>query len=216
MRNRYSQQLAQLDRDLIAMGGMCETSIALAQQALFKDESLVGRLDEMDMAIHQQEDGIEKLCLQLLLQQQPVAGDLRIISAALKMITDMERIGHQAADMGEIIAAGHIRVADDRLGLKPMALAAATMVTASIDAFVRRDLPAASQVIADDETLDAYFIRVQDALAVSLAAAPDAGRRILDLLLIAKYFERIGDHAVNIAQWVVFSITGEHKDGDIS
>ena len=151
------------------------------------------------------------LCLKLLLQQQPVARDLRQISAALKMITDMERIGDQADDISEIIIYLGGRTAEHDDLLRSMARATIKMVTESVDAYVKHDTILAEKVIADDDTVDDYFEQVKRALIGKIAANPDDGEYALDLLMIAKYFERIGDHAVNIAEWVIFSITGVHN-----
>ena len=212
MRSRFDEQLALLNRELIEMGSLCEEVIALASRALTKgDRELAAKVAPLDEEIDQKERTIESLCLKLLLQQQPVARDLRQISAALKMITDMERIGDQADDISEIIiylggrTAGH----DDLL--RSMARATIKMVTESVDAYVKHDTILAEKVIADDDTVDDYFEQVKRALIGKIEANPDDGEYALDLLMIAKYFERIGDHAVNIAEWVIFSITGVHN-----
>ena len=154
---------------------------------------------------------IESLCLKLLLQQQPVAKDLRLISAALKMITDMERIGDQASDISEIIQFLGGRTGAECEDISLMAQAAIKMVTDSIDAFVKKDLDLAQAVIAHDDVVDDYFDKVKASLITMIAKIPEDGEYALDLLMIAKYFERIGDHAVNIAEWVEFSVTGVHK-----
>ena len=150
--------------------------------------------------------------MKLLLQQQPVAGDLRKISAALRMITDMERIGDQAEDISEMIGFLGSRQAENADLLRDMAEAAIGMVTGSVDAFVRSDLALAEKVVRDDDIVDDYFDKVKHKLIEKIAKAPDDGEYALDLLMIAKYFERIGDHAVNIAEWVIFSVTGVHKE----
>ena len=185
MRSRFDEQLALLNRELIEMGALCEEVIALSAQALTEGNAeLAARVAPLDQEIDRKEREIESLCLKLLLQQQPVAKDLRQISAALKMITDMERIGDQAGDIAE-----------------------------SVDAYVKHDTVLADQVIAEDDTVDDYFARVKKDLIKRIAQDPDDGEFALDLLMIAKYFERIGDHATNIAEWVIFSVTGEHKEG---
>ena len=158
------------------------------------------------------EHTIESLCLRLLLQQQPVARDLRQISAALKMITDMERIGDQAADIAEIITFLGGRSGGECEYISLMAKSAIKMVTESVDAFVKRDLELANTAIRHDDIVDDYFKKVKSSLIKMIADKPDDGEYALDLLMIAKYFERIGDHAVNIAEWVVFSVTGSHKE----
>ena len=212
MRSRFDEQLAQLERELIEMGALCEESIALAAKSL-GDGSLARQVASLDTEIDRKERDIESLCLKLLLQQQPVARDLRQISAALKMITDMERIGDQAEDIGEIITFLGGRGAENSNLLREMARSTIKMVTESVDAYVKHDTALADQVIAEDDTVDDYFARVKKDLIKRIAQDPDDGEFALDLLMIAKYFERIGDHATNIAEWVIFSVTGEHKEG---
>ena len=212
MRSRFDEQLAQLERELIEMGALCEESIALAAKSL-GDGSLARQVAPLDTEIDRKERDIESLCLKLLLQQQPVARDLRQISAALKMITDMERIGDQAQDIAEIVTFLKGRTAEHDDMLCQMARATISMVTESVDAFVKHDTIKAEAVLAADDTVDAYFEQVKHALIGRIAADPADGEYALDLLMIAKYFERIGDHATNIAEWVIFSITGRHKEG---
>ncbi len=212
MRSRFDEQLALLNRELIEMGALCEEVIALASKALTEqDTALARRVAPLDTEIDQKERTIESMCLKLLLQQQPVARDLRQISAALKMITDMERIGDQAEDIAEIVTFldGHTAENDDLL--REMAKAVIKMVTESVDAYVRRDTALAEKVIADDDTVDRYFDDIKHRLIGSIARDTDGGEYALDVLMIAKYFERIGDHATNIAEWVIFSITGVHN-----
>ncbi len=213
MRSRFDEQLARLKHELIEMGALCEEVIALAAKALNEgDRRLAEKVAPIDSEIDQKERDIESLCLKLLLQQQPVAGDLRKISAALRMITDMERIGDQAEDISEMIGFLGSRQAENADLLRDMAEAAIGMVTGSVDAFVRSDLALAEKVVRDDDIVDDYFDKVKHKLIEKIAKAPDDGEYALDLLMIAKYFERIGDHAVNIAEWVIFSVTGVHKE----
>ena len=214
MRNRFDQQLAQLNHEMIEMGALCEEVIALSSRALTEGNvTLAAKVAPLDSEIDHKEREIENLCLKLLLQQQPVARDLRQISAALKMITDMERIGDQAEDIAEIVGfLGGRRAENDGL-LKKMAEAVIQMVTESVDAYVKCDIILAKTVLAADDTVDDYFARVKKDLIKRIAQDPDDGEFALDLLMIAKYFERIGDHATNIAEWVIFSVTGEHKEG---
>ena len=214
MRHYFDEQLLQLNKELIEMGALCEEVIALAAKALAEDDkALAKRVAPLDAEIDRKERTIESLCLKLLLQQQPVARDLRQVSAALKMITDMERIGDQAEDIAEIICLlEHPAFGRDAL-LQEMARAAIGMVTQSVDAFVKRDVALAEKVVADDDTVDRYFDRIKAQLIRAVAENPTDGENTLDLLIIAKYFERIGDHAVNIAEWVIFSVTGMHKEG---
>lgn len=214
MRSRFDEQLALLNRELIEMGALCEEVIALSAQALTEGNAeLAARVAPLDQEIDRKEREIEPLCLKLLLQQQPVAKDLRQISAALKMITDMERIGDQAEDIAEIITFLGGRGAENSNLLREMARSTIKMVTESVDAYVKHDTALADQVIAEDDTVDDYFARVKKDLIKRIAQDPDDGEFALDLLMIAKYFERIGDHATNIAEWVIFSVTGEHKEG---
>lgn len=212
MRNRFDEQLALLNKMLIEMGALCENVISLSAKALIDgDVELAKKVGPIDEEIDQMERDIESICLKLLLQQQPVARDLRQISAALKMITDMERIGDQADDIAEIITFLNGRTREECTDIRLMAEATIKMVTDSIDAFVKRDITIAEAVISHDDTVDSYFDRIKQSLIGMIAENSADGEYAIDLLMIAKYFERIGDHAVNIAEWVLFSITGEHK-----
>ena len=213
MRSRFDEQLAILNRELIDMGALCEEAIALAAKALTdKDKTMAAKVAAMDAEIDQKERNIESMCLKLLLQQQPVARDLRQISAALKMITDMERIGDQAEDISEIVITLDGRYAENSALLKGMAESAIQMVTESVDAYVKRDTALAQHVIKMDDIVDDYFDQVKAELISKIAGEPADGEYALDLLMIAKYLERIGDHAVNIAEWVIFSVTGKHGE----
>ena len=214
MRSRFDEQLALLNKEMIEMGALCEEVIALASKALTEaDPELAKKVAPLDAEIDQKERTVESLCLKLLLQQQPVARDLRQISAALKMITDMERIGDQAADIAEIIPFFLSHNTFDCTLVCRMAQQASSMVTQSVDAFVRRDVYLARSVAGQDDLVDEDFTAVKQALIAAIAREPGQGEVALDLLMIAKYFERIGDHATNIAEWVIFSVTGEHKEG---
>jgi len=212
MRSRFDTQLDQLNKELIMMGSLIETAINNAIKALVEqNKDLARKIIRGDREVDEKEKEIENLCLKLLLQQQPVARDLRLISAALKMITDMERIGDQAADISEIA----VYLADGpfikKLETIPqMAEETIKMVSDSIDAFIRRDLDLAEAVIAADDVVDDLFVTVKEDLFQLIRENPDNGAQALDLLMIAKYLERIGDHATNIAEWVRFSITGRH------
>ena len=213
MRSRFDEQLAILNRELIEMGALCEEAIALAAKALTdKDKTMAAKVAAMDAEIDQKERNIESMCLKLLLQQQPVARDLRQISAALKMITDMERIGDQAEDISEIVITLDGRYAENSALLKGMAESTIQMVTESVDAYVKRDTALAQQVIKMDDIVDDYFDQVKAELISKIAGEPADGEYALDLLMIAKYLERIGDQAVNIAEWVIFSVTGRHGE----
>lgn len=194
------------------MGAECENIISLAVNALLEgDVSGAKRAKEQGHSIDQLEREIESVCLKLLLQQQPVAKDLRVISAALKMITDMERIGDQAEDIAEIIGFLNGRTGRECHDIRLMAEATIKMVTDSIDAYVKQDLQLAKSVSDYDDVVDDAFDRVKQTLIRMITENTADGEYALDLLMIAKYFERIGDHAVNIAEWVEFSVTGVHK-----
>ena len=213
MRNRLDEQLFELNREIIEMGALCEEVIASAAKALSTgDVELARKVRENGAAIDQLERDVESRCMKLLLHQQPVARDLRLISAALKMITDMERIGDQAEDIAEIVLFlnGHTMQGVERI--EDMARETITMVTGSVDAFVKKDVALAKQVISHDDTVDALFSEIKCAIIKLLAANSADGEFALDLLMIAKYFERIGDHATNIAEWVIYSVTGAHKE----
>ena len=213
MRNRFDQQLEKLNVELVTMGALCEDALTYAIKALFDRESdMAERAEEAEKQIDQMEREIESICMRLLLQQQPVARDLRVISSALKMIGDMERIGDQAADIAEIVKYLKEDDVPNLRHLREMSDFAAGMVTASINSFVRQDLDLAKKVILDDDVVDGYFEKVKEALIGLIADGDIDGAFLLDILMIAKFIERIGDHATNIAEWVVYSITGEHPE----
>lgn len=215
MRNRFDRQLEELHVELIEMGSMCEDVIRKTSKLLQSGDAKVAKeIRREDSNIDEQERLVESLCLKLLLQQQPVAKDLRKVSAALKMITDMERIGDQASDIAEIIETTDFSVPTNDVKLAKMAETTIAMVTESIDAYVKQDLELVREVIARDDEVDDLFLEVRQEIADDMVEAGDP-MSSLDLLMIAKYFERIGDHATNIAEWVEFSITGTHKDADI-
>lgn len=216
MRTRFDEQLRQLKIELIRMGSLCEEAISISAKVLEGDiKAPVERVFSLEHEIDQLEHDIETRCMRMLLQQQPVAKDLRVISAALKMISDMERIGDQAADIAELTG----YVADtiqqqNRLHITKMARAAVGMVTESVEAFVQGDLQLVQKVIQGDDAVDELFLRVRQELVQALKDESGKPNAILDLLMIAKYFERIGDHAVNVAEWVEYSITGVHKSSE--
>ena len=213
MRSRFDEQLTLLSRELIEMGALCEKVISMASRALMDgDATLARRVAPLDSEIDHKERSIESMCLKLLLQQQPVARDLRQISAALKMITDMERIGDQAEDISEIVQFLNGRTVENADLLQEMSRAVIKMVTESVDAYVKHDIMLAEKVVKDDDVVDSCFTTVKHKLIDAIAANPSDGEYALDLMMIAKYFERIGDHAVNIAEWVIFSVTGVHKE----
>ena len=214
MRNKFDMQLELLNEQLIHMGELCEVAINRATDAL-KEGSIekAHAVRVADEEIDQMEKDIERLCLKLLLQQQPVARDLRSISTALKIVTDMERIGDQAADIADISM--HLRSADVAViasHLEEMAREAVDMVHSSIDAFVRTDVELAKKTIAQDDAVDALFIKVRDDVTQRIRADAAKADEAIDVMMVAKYLERIGDHAVNICEWVEFYTTGEHKN----
>lgn len=212
MRNRYQEQLEQLHVELIQMGAQCERAIAAAEKTLkLPSDALVSDVHKAEAEIDQKERDIESLCMKMLLRQQPVAGDLRLISSALKMISDMERIGDQACDIADIARMIEDRSLLDELPIRDMAQAAIHMLTDAVDAFVRHDVELARKVMAADDVVDESFNKIKEKLIAMLSQDSSKGETCLDYLMIAKYYERIGDHAVNIAEWVEYSITGEHK-----
>lgn len=212
MRSKFDEQLEQLHKELIQMGALCENAIAMAAKALAEGNAkIAGKVPELSEEIDQKERDIEAMCMKLLLQQQPVAKDLRVISSALKMVTDMERIGDNSGDIAEIVTMANISAADDTLSIQDMARATIKMVTDSIDAFVKQDVKLATSVIAYDDVVDGYFDEIKTNLIAKFGNNETDGETVLDLLMIAKYFERMGDHAAEIAKWVLFSITGNKK-----
>ena len=217
MRSRFDEQLDRLNTELIEMGTMVEYAIENAARALVdRNLDLAREIIAFDRQTDEKENEIEALCLKLLLQQQPVARDLRLISAALKMITDMERIGDQAADIAEIVVmlngASYIKRMEH---IPEMARETIWMVRSAIDAFVNRDLEVAKAVIDHDDVVDDLFSGIRGRLIALIGEDAKNGEQALDLLMIAKYLERIGDHATNIAEWVEFSITGTHRSEDV-
>ena len=215
MRNKFDEQLERLHVELIQMGALCEEAISAASEALLKgDRDLAQAAIQAEREIDQKERDVESLCLKLLLQQQPVAKDLREISAALKMISDLERIGDQAADIAELTRFVRLPDGSGLLHIADMARAVIAMVTDSVDSFVRRDLTLAHSVCAADDRVDELFDQVKEELIAFIAADAAAGEQGLDLLMVAKYLERIGDHATNVAEWVEYSITGVHPSNN--
>ena len=213
MRNRFDEQLHTLNHELLEMGALIERAIRSATDVLVKqDVEAALQAIAADKEVNQAERDIESLCLKLLLQQQPVARDLRLISSALKMITDMERIGDQASDIAELVI--YLSKEPYRKELKhlpQMAENAIRMVTGALDAYVRKDVALAQEVMAMDDAIDALFVTVKDELIALIRNDASAGSQAIDLLMIAKYYERIGDHAQNIAEWVEYALTGRHK-----
>ena len=208
MRNKFDEQLAHLNDELTTMGALCEEAISGCVKYLTEGgDDMCDTALEADRQIDQKERDIERLCMRLLLQQQPVATDLRVISSALKMISDMERIGDQATDITEIVK--HIKGSApvSKTHITEMARATIKMVTDSVESFVKKDISLAKSVIGQDDAVDALFDKVKNELIEAVREGKDSAETLIDLLMIAKYFERIGDHAENIAEWVIYSIT---------
>ena len=211
VRSRFDLQLEQLDVEMIKMGALCEEAINASMKAFLENDDAAARIaTEKESEIDRKERDIEALCMRLLLQQQPVARDLRLISSALKMISDMERIGDQAADIAEITQFLKDNDTKSKVHIKDMAAAAIKMVTESVDSFVNKDLKLAKSVMEYDDVLDNLFVEVKQEITDLISKDKANGELCIDLIMIAKYLERIGDHATNIAEWVEYSITGIH------
>lgn len=212
MRNKFDSQLEKLNLELITMGALCEDAISASVKGfLDDDDALCRKAVETEDEINRKERDIESICMKLLLEQQPVARDLRVISSALKMISDIERIGDQAYDIAEIAKFIKNSNVKSKIHIKDMAAAATKMVTDSVDSFVKKDVELARSVMVYDDKVDNLFDCVKDELVQLITEDKANGEFCIDLLMIAKYLERIGDHAVNIAEWVEYSITGTHR-----
>ena len=212
MRNKFDSQLEKLNLELITMGALCEDAISASVKGfLDDDDALCQKAVEAEDEINRKERDIESICMKLLLEQQPVARDVRVISSALKMISDMERIGDQAYDIAEIAKFIKNSNVKSKIHIKDMAAAATKMVTDSVDSFVKKDVELARSVMVYDDKVDNLFDCVKDELVQLITEDKANGEFCIDLLMIAKYLERIGDHAVNIAEWVEYSITGTHR-----
>lgn len=211
MREHFEEELSKLSNALVEMGALCEDAISCAVKYLLKnDAQMKENAAEAEKQIDQKEREIETMCMRLLIQQQPVATDFRMITSSLKMISDMERIGDQALDIAEIAE----YVTDDiksKINIKEMAETTVKMVMNSVDSYVRKDIDIANSVIGLDDTVDALFDKAKSELINVIRTENENAEGLLDLLMVAKYFERIGDHAENIAEWVIFAVTGNHK-----
>lgn len=212
MRNRFDEQLELLNVELIRMGALCEDAISYASRTLMGEGDFAEEVYKVDHEIDQKERDIENLCMRLLLQQQPVAKDLREISSALKMISDMERIGDQAQDIADMARFMQVKEIAHKIHIGEMAEATIKMVTESINSFVKKDLKAAAAVVKYDDVVDDLFLKIKTELPAMMEKDSKNAEYYIDLIMIAKYFERIGDHAENIAQWVEYSITGSHQE----
>lgn len=217
MRRLFDEQLEELAQEMIAMGAMIENAIDKACDALLhQDRQLAAAVMQADPLIDRKERTIESMCLRLLLMQQPIARDLRKVSSALKMITDMERVGDQAADICEIVTMmEREELPGDPQLIRDMARETMAMVHKAIDAYVAGDVHLARDVMQADDTVDELFTRIKSELIRRIMLDATKGQQALDLLMIAKYFERIGDHAVNIGEWVEFSVTGTYKGEEL-
>ena len=212
MRSQFDRQLEELHLELMKMGALCEEAISAGVKALLEgDQAMAEKAIRRERDIDQREREIESLCMKLLLQQQPVARDLRTISSALKIISDMERIGDQASDIAEITRSIGPIPLHGQLHVEEMARSAVKMVTDSVESFVKRNLDMALGVMEYDDVVDGLFDQVKEELTALIRADASSAGTALDLLMIAKYLERIGDHAVNVAEWVLYSITGSRQ-----
>ncbi len=211
MRRNIEDKLNDLNTSMIDMGAQCEQIIACVEKALSEhDSEAIAMAQDLQQEIQQKGAHIEELCLHILLLQQPVADDMRAVTAALKMVTDMSRIGEICADMSEEI--GYLGEDGGPASLHEMADTTSGMVTRAIDAYVQKDYDGAESVIQEDDTVDELFLQTRDRLIESIRSRSKGDDKAVDLIMIAKYFEKIGDHAVNIASWVQFSLAGNRKD----
>ena len=211
MREYYTAQLETLNTNMIQMGALCEDAISAAIQSLLEDDRTIAKKEaDTELEIDQMERDIERQCMRLLLMQQPVATDLRVVSSALRMIADLERIGDQAFDIADITKSGSFQGFSGKVHIKEMAKAAIHMVTDSVDSYVKQDVQLAKHVAEEDDVVDELFLKVRRELAELIHTDQNASEQAMDLLMIAKYLERIGDHAVNVSEWVIYSVTGKH------
>ena len=216
MRSKFDEQLNNLNNELIKMGALCEEAISGVTKLLIdNDHKMKDSVFEADKEIDRKERDIETLCMRLLLHQQPIASDLRLVSSALKMISDMERIGDQASDIAEMAEYVNCSGLQSEIHIADMARATIKMVTDSIDSFVKKDVDMAHSVIKHDTIVDNLFDEIKGELISAIEQKSANAEAVCDLLMIAKYFERIGDHAENIAEWVIYSITGKHVENKI-
>lgn len=213
MRAEYDRRLRELEEELFDMGSMCQQAVAFSGAVLIgDDETLREQVCSLEMEIDKKDRQIENICTGLLLRQTPVAGDLRFVSAALKIVSDMERIGDQAADIAELSRYISEKPLLDKVHISDICCVVMNMVTDSVEALVKKDEILARKVIGDDDIADELFVRIKEELVSLIQENRTEPQEILDLLMAAKYFERVGDHAVNIAEWVEFIVTGMHDD----
>ncbi len=215
MRSKFDEQLSELNNEMIEMGNTIIQSIKSAIEALVsKDEEKARTIMENDTEVDRRQKKIESICFNLLIQQQPVARDLRTVTAAMKMVTDMERIGDHAADISEMtILMGHDSQIDKFEHISKMATETMIMLNHSIEAYVEKDVNKAKEVISHDDVVDDLFLEAKKDVVELILTSPSEGEEATDILMIAKYFERIGDHATNIAEWVIYSLK-QAEDND--
>ena len=212
MATHFERQLEELHVQIITMGSLCEKAISLSNRAI-RGDKCIQEIFDTDKEIDTKEREIENLCMRILLHQQPVARDLREVSAALKMISDMERIGDQASDIAELsLQLGDVSDIAELSLIQKMANETMMMVVRGTEAYVTKDLEVAHNVIDNDDIVDDLFDQIKMALVKRIQENHVKSFEAADLLMVAKYFERIGDHATNIAEWVIYSITGKHVD----
>ncbi len=213
MRNKFELQLEKLTVELIKMGALCEHIIAIATKSIFEHDDRVGdRIKKAEQSINDKEKEIESLCVQFLLTQHPVATDLRFTTSILKMISDLERIGDQAYEISEISKMLKGTSLPNETDLRDMSEHVISMVTQSVNAFVHRDSEIAKRVIISDDISDEFLVKIHEKLVEEITINPDQARVYLDYIMITKYLERIGDHAVNVAEWVIYSVSGTHAE----
>lgn len=214
MRKKYTDQLKQLNEEMVQMSTMIEESIEKAINTLInQDVEQAREIMKNDNLINHEQKKIETICFQLLMQQQPVASDLRSISAAMKMVTDMERIGDHAADICEmtVMMSKHVYLLDLTC-IKQMAKETVLMLIQSIESYVDKDIEKARYVVTHDDVVDLLFEKVKKELIGEIQQNPECSEQAADMLMVAKYFERIGDHATNIAEWVIFSLDDRKQE----
>lgn len=216
IRTVFDDELSLLNTELIKMGALCERAVRSALNVYFLGKKADAETaNKLEKEIDSKERDIEDLCMKLILRQQPVAGDLRLISSAIKMISDMERIGDQAQDIADIAINIDYDEINDHVHIRNMSETALSMVSKSIDAFVKKDVSTAEEVIKMDDIVDEGFDKIKEELIQAVREDSKKSEEYIDILMIAKYIERIGDHAVNIAEWVEYSVTGTHRKGEL-
>ncbi len=216
IRTIFDDELSLLNTELIKMGALCERAVRSALNVYFLGKKADAETaNKLEKEIDSKERDIEDLCMKLILRQQPVAGDLRLISSAIKMISDMERIGDQAQDIADIAINIDSEEINDHVHIRNMSETALSMVSKSIDAFVKKDVSTAEEVIKMDDIVDEGFDKIKEELIQAVREDNKKSEEYIDILMIAKYIERIGDHAVNIAEWVEYSVTGTHRKGEL-